>query len=451
MARPQKIYICDICGYRSNKWLGKCPSCGSWNSFREIENSNRVRSSKNSVKTPLPVTQVSESREKRIETGIEEFDRVLGGGIVEGSVVLVGGQPGVGKSTLLLQVGNRICEFHGKVLYVSGEESETQIGLRAGRLGINSEDLFLISETDFDSISRIIEKEKPSLVIIDSVQTMYVEEVGSVPGSVVQVREVAYRSTEIAKKLNIPIFLIGHVTKEGNIAGPSLLEHIVDTVLYFEGDSATDLRVLRSNKNRFGPTNEVGIFEMTQSGLIEVKNPSALFLEGRQVEVPGSSVTVAMEGTRPFLIEIQALVSPSPFAIPRRTVIGLDPNRVSLLIAILEKRAHYHIGGQDVFVNVVGGMRIQETASDFAVISAIASSFREKQISPETLLIGEVGLVGEVRRVKEVEKRVKEAVKSGFSRIIIPATNYGEISEKYRKFLVGVKNVAEALEVIFDE
>ena len=449
MGKPQKYYICEVCGYKSTKWLGRCPSCGAWNSFREVTTTDKKKENHREEAAVLPLVEVSNKTEIRIHTGIDELDGVLGGGIVTGSVVLIGGAPGIGKSTLLLQMSSRLAERGQKILYVSGEESITQIKLRASRLGISSDNIFVMSETDFDQIENEIKKSEVDLVILDSVQTFFIDEIGSVPGSVVQVREIAHRATQIAKSLNIPIFLVGHVTKEGNIAGPNLLEHIVDTVLYFEGDKNSDLRILRSTKNRFGPTNEVGVFQMTENGLEEVRNPSILFIEERKENVPGSAISIAMEGTRPFLVEIQALVSPSPFAVPRRTVLGIDPNRVSLLIAILEKRAQYHIGGMDIFVNVVGGLRIQETPADLAIIVAIASSFRESPIPSDTILLGEVGLVGEIRRIKDAEKRIKEAEKTGFKKAILPASATEELRKKTKMELLGVEHVREALEIIF--
>ncbi len=452
MAKTHRIFICDICGYRSNKWLGKCPSCGNWNSFREIEDrKGKKQPHTEKESSPVPITLAGTLNSERTTTGMGELDRVLGGGIVPGSVTLIGGQPGIGKSTLLLQLAGNISNNGNRVLYVSGEESVQQIAMRAERLNIGNENLLILSETDFDVASRYIKEVRPSLVIIDSVQTMYTEEAGTVPGSVIQVREIAHKSTLMAKEMEIPFFLVGHVTKEGNIAGPNLLEHIVDTVLRFEGDKTSDLRIIRGTKNRFGATNEIGIFEMTQGGLREVSNPSALFLEGRETDTPGSTITVAMEGTRPFLVEIQALVSPSPFGMPRRTVLGLDPNRVSLLLAVIEKKASLHLGGQDIFINVTGGLRLQETASDLAVIMAIISSFREEPIPEDMAIIGEVGLVGEVRRIKDAEKRVNEALKSGFNRILIPEVNLKDLTNPGKGEIKGVKNVVEAIDFVFTD
>ncbi len=451
MAKNQKIFICEICGYRSSKWLGKCPSCGNWNSFREVDEtkSSGKKQISNKLPIPIPVNEAKKLNQKRIITGIEEFDRVLGGGIVEGSVTLIGGQPGIGKSTLLLQIAGYLARKGLRILYISGEESVEQIAMRAKRLNTNLPEILLLSETNFSVTENSIYKADPDIVIIDSVQTLYAEEIGTAPGSVIQVREIAYRATQLAKAKGVPFFLVGHVTKVGNIAGPNLLEHIVDTVLYFEGDKTSDLRILRSTKNRFGPTNEIGIFEMTQEGLKEVSNPSALFLEGREENIPGSSVTVAMEGSRPFLVEIQALVSPSPFGMPRRTVVGIDPNRISILIAVLEKRAHLHIGGQDIFINVVGGLRLQEPTSDLAIIMAIVSSFREEPFPRNAVALGEVGLVGEIRRIKDLEKRVKESLRSGFEKIIIPEVNLKDLKTIDQKNIIGVKNVAQAINTIF--
>jgi DNA repair protein RadA/Sms len=397
---------------------------------------------------PQPLSDVSGAREKRLSTGINELDRVLGSGIVEGSVILVGGDPGIGKSTLLIQAASNLSERTGKVLYVSGEESPEQIKLRAERLGINSGGIMLLSETNLEGIIGTAADLSPGAIIIDSIQTMYTEELSSAPGSVGQVRECAAKLMYFAKRSQIPLFIIGHVTKEGAIAGPRVLEHIVDTVLYFEGDSGHAYRILRTVKNRFGSTNEIGVFEMTDAGLKPIENPSELFLSERPQNVSGSTVVASMEGTRPLLIELQALVSPTTFGMPRRTCIGVDFNRVSLLVAVLEKIAGMHLGGMDIFVNVVGGIKIVEPAVDMGIIAAVASSLREIPIHPRTVLFGEVGLSGEIRAVNQVEARIKEAAKIGFERAILPRTNRTRLKDDPGLEVMGVNNVEDFLDVV---
>jgi DNA repair protein RadA/Sms len=382
---------------------------------------------------PQPLSSISGGKEQRVTTGMNELDRVLGGGIVAGSVILVGGDPGIGKSTLLIQTGANFSERAGKVLYVSGEESPEQIKLRADRLSIHSDNIVLLPETNLEGI----------------IQTMYTEELTSAPGSVGQVRECAAKLMSFAKKSQIPLFLIGHVTKEGAIAGPRVLEHIVDTVLYFEGERGHAYRILRTVKNRFGSTNEIGVFQMTDSGLLPIENPSELFLSERPQNVSGSTVVASMEGTRPLLIELQALVSPTTFGMPRRTCIGVDFNRVNLLVAVLEKIAGLHLGGMDIFVNVVGGIKIVEPAVDMGVVAAVASSLREIPIHPRTVLFGEVGLSGEIRAVSQVDSRVKEAAKIGFQRAILPKTNGARLKDNHGLEILGVSNVEEFLEIIF--
>ncbi len=395
---------------------------------------------------PQPLSSVSGGREKRMSTGIAELDRVLGGGVVEGSVILVGGDPGIGKSTLLIQAGARLSEGAGKVLYVSGEESPEQIKLRAERLSINSDNIILLPETNLEAIIATAASLLPGVVVVDSIQTMYAEELASAPGSVGQVRECAARLMSFAKKSGMPLFIIGHVTKEGAIAGPRVLEHIVDTVLYFEGDRGHSYRMLRTVKNRFGSTNEIGVFEMTDAGLLAIENPSELFLSERPQNVSGSTVVASMEGTRPLLIELQALVSPTTFGMPRRTSMGVDFNRVNLLVAVLEKIAGLHLGGMDIFINVVGGIKIIEPAVDLGVVAAIASSLREIPIHPKTVLCGEMGLSGEVRAVAQVEARIREAAKIGFERAILPKTNKARLKETFGLEIIEVNNVEDLLE-----
>jgi DNA repair protein RadA/Sms len=397
---------------------------------------------------PQALSAISGGKERRVSAGIRELDRVLGGGVVEGSVVLVGGDPGIGKSTLLIQVASELSLGSGKVLYVSGEESPEQIKLRAERLRIDSDRILLLSETHLEGIIATASGISPDAIIIDSIQTMYSEELTSAPGSVGQVRECAAKLMYFAKRSRVPLFLIGHVTKEGALAGPRVLEHIVDTVLYFEGDRGHAYRILRTVKNRFGSTNEIGVFEMTDGGLTAIENPSELFLSERPQNVSGSTVVASMEGTRPLLIELQALVSPTTFGMPRRTCIGVDFNRVNLLVAVLEKIAGLHLGGTDIFVNVVGGIKIVEPAVDLGVIAAIASSLREVPVHPKAVLFGEVGLSGEIRAVNQVESRIKEAAKIGFERVILPKTNEARLKDSNGLDIIGVNNVEDFLEVI---
>lgn len=450
MSKIKTIFQCQACGFSSPKWVGKCPDCGAWNSFAEEKQDARAAktSSWHPSSEPQSLNAVTGGTEKRSSVGIAEFDRVLGGGLVRGAIVLVGGDPGIGKSTLILQALGKIAEKEGTVLYVSGEESPQQIKLRAERLSISSDKIILLPETVVENIIAVAKNMKPSVLVIDSIQTIYTEELTSSPGSVGQVRESAAKLMIFAKKSHIPVFLIGHVTKEGAIAGPRVLEHIVDTVLYFEGDRGHPYRILRTVKNRFGSTNEIGVFEMTDSGLREIDNPSELFLSERPLDVSGSTVIASMEGTRPLLVEVQALVSPTTFGMPRRTSMGVDFNRVNLLIAVLEKKAGMHLGGMDVFINVVGGMKILEPAADLGLIGAIVSSFREVPLDSKTVLFGEVGLSGEVRAVAQGEARLKEAAKIGFTTAVIPRGNAERIKNDYGLRITGVKNVEEAIEYI---
>jgi DNA repair protein RadA/Sms len=453
MGKKKTKFVCQECGYESAKWLGRCPGCSTWNSmFEEIERTKSmtrgvfVHSTDDIISKPVPITTVTTTQEPRIQTSISEFNRVLGGGIVKGSLVLIGGDPGIGKSTLLLQVSAQLAAMQHKVLYISGEESVKQTKLRADRLHIASDQLYVLAETDLEYIAEAIENVRPACVVIDSIQTIYRADITSAPGSVSQVRECTAELMKIAKTKGIAIFIVGHVTKEGAIAGPRILEHMVDTVLYFEGERHHTYRILRAVKNRFGSTNEIGIFEMRDSGLIEVENPSEVFLEERSRGAAGSTVVAAMEGTRPVLVEIQALVSPTSFGNPRRMATGIDHNRVSLLMAVLEKRVGLLLQNQDAYLKVAGGVKLDEPAIDLAIAVSIASSFRDQPTNPSDVIIGEVGLTGEVRRVSRIEQRVQEAVKLGFSRIIIPKNNLAGWNPPKHITVIGVSHVAEALE-----
>jgi DNA repair protein RadA/Sms len=445
MAKTKKYYQCQACGYTTAKWMGRCPDCGEWNTLTEETRDSGRRSGLTSGARaePVPLDQIEPDTSVRVSTGIGEFDRVLGGGIVPGSVVLVGGDPGIGKSTLLLQA---VAKLKGPVLYVSGEESPEQIKMRAGRLQVAGGTVSLLAENSLEHVMDAVGGMEPSALVIDSIQTMYTEEFESAPGSVGQVRECAAKLMFFAKRNSVPVFLIGHVTKEGAIAGPRVLEHIVDTVLYFEGDRGHPYRILRAVKNRFGSTNEIGVFEMSDAGLSEVENPSELFLSERPAGVAGSVVGAAIEGTRPLLVEIQALVSQTTFGVPRRTAIGLDFQRVNLLVAVLEKLAGLNLGGMDVFTNVVGGLRLAEPAVDLAVVLALASSLREVPVGPETLVFGEVGLSGEIRAVSQAETRLKEAAKIGFKKAIVPRGSAARLREDFGLEIIAVGSVSEALE-----
>lgn len=450
MAKNKQIYFCQECGYESSKWLGQCPGCRNWNTFVEEKIVVGVdkRSTKVEAATPTSILDVSTKEDPRIGTGMKELDRVLGGGIVRGSLTLVGGDPGIGKSTLLLQVCRNLTDNGNKVLYVSGEESLQQIKLRADRLGGFAKDMLLLSETNLDAIEGAITKQMPEVVIIDSIQTMYLEDVASGAGSVSQVREVTGRLMRIAKQLNIAIFIVGHVTKEGTVAGPRTLEHMVDTVLYFEGEKNAIYRVLRGVKNRFGSTNEIGVFEMKDTGLLEVENPSQVMLNGRPFDASGSVVVCSMEGTRPILIEIQALVCQSNFNLPRRTSVGIDYNRVNLLMAVLEKRAGMMLAGNDAYVNLAGGMRLSEPAIDLGIVVALVSSFKNVVVDPHTIIFGEVGLSGEVRGVSMSSQRVKEAAKMGFTTCILPKINCESMDTIPGIKMIGVSDIAEVLNYI---
>ena len=450
MSKIKTVFQCQSCGYASPKWLGKCPDCGSWSSFSEERQEPRAlkASAPRGSAEPQPLSAITGGAEKRHTIGIAEFDRVLGGGLVGGAIVLIGGDPGIGKSTLILQTLSKIADKLGPVLYVSGEESPEQIKLRAERLSINSDAIILLPETLVENVIAVAGGMKPSALVIDSIQTVFTEDLTSAPGSVGQIRESAAKLMLFAKKSHIPVFLIGHVTKEGAIAGPRVLEHIVDTVLYFEGDRGHPYRILRTVKNRFGSTNEIGVFEMTDGGLREIENPSELFLSERPADASGSAVIASMEGTRPLLVEVQALVSPTTFGMPRRTSIGVDFNRVNLLIAVIEKKAGMHLGGMDVFTNIVGGLKIVEPATDLGIIAAIVSSFREAPVNARTCLFGEIGLSGEIRAVAQGETRLKEAAKIGFKTAIIPKSNAERLKNGFGLDIIGVKDVAEAIEHI---
>lgn len=442
------IYTCQKCGYQSAKWLGKCPDCSGWNTLVE-ETFARSEPSRaaglSSGSGPTLFSEITGAAEERTVTGISEFDRVLGGGLVAGSLVLIGGAPGIGKSTLVLQALDRLSANPGGALYISGEESARQIRLRGDRLSVKAEQLQLLAETSLEKIIPVIERLKPGVVVVDSIQTVYTDSLESAPGSVSQVRECAGKLMTLAKGSGVPVFIVGHVTKDGALAGPRVLEHMVDTVLYFEGDSGHPFRILRAIKNRFGSTNEIGVFEMREQGLVEVTNPSELFLNERPEGVSGSLVVAAMEGSRPLLVELQALVTGTSFAVPRRTTIGADANRLALLVAVLEKKVGLHLAGQDIFLNVAGGVRISEPAADLGIILAVASSHLDKVIDPHTMVVGEVGLAGEVRRITQPELRVREAAKLGFTRCIVPAGGPRKLDAPGID-VVEVKTVSEALE-----
>ena len=442
--KKKSFFACQKCGCQSPKWLGKCPDCGEWNTMAEELEITSTRLQSGEAAKPVPLSMVKRDIQNRSSCGISEFDRVLGGGLVEGSMVLIGGDPGIGKSTLLLQASAHLASNGGKVLYVSAEESVEQIKLRAMRMGITSDNLYLLGETNIERIAAQIADLKPVAAVIDSIQTVFTSTIESAPGSVSQVRESAGRLMLTAKGGKIPLFLVGHVTKDGSLAGPRVLEHLVDTVLYFEGDSGHSFRILRAVKNRFGSTNEIGVFEMKDTGLSPVANPSELFLAERPLGVSGSIVVSALEGTRPLLVELQALVSATSFGNPRRTTIGVDHNRLALLVAVLEKKVGLHLSGHDIFLNAAGGVRLNEPAADLGMVMAVASSHLDKPVDPQTFFLGEVGLSGEVRAVSQPEIRIREAVKLGFTRCILPNGSVKQVKVKGIE-LVGVKKVEEAL------
>ena len=452
--KQKTTFFCKECGFESPKWLGQCPGCKEWDSFVEepvVKTAAGRSVTVTEHREPSTLSEIVTNDEVRTLTGIGELDRVLGGGIVTGSLVLVGGDPGIGKSTLLLQMCKQLAEAGKDVLYVSGEESVKQIKMRADRLGTFQKELFLLSETDLDIVTEVIGRKKPEIVIIDSIQTMYREEIGSAPGSVSQVRETTSTLMRLAKSLPVSIFIVGHVTKEGVVAGPRVLEHMVDTVLYFEGDGGASYRFLRGVKNRFGSTDEIGVFEMRGNGLVEVQNPSEYMLAGKPKQAPGSIVVCSIEGTRPILIEVQALVCQTNFNMPRRTSTGTDYNRVNLLMAVIEKRMGVRMGDCDAYINVAGGMRIHEPALDLGIILALLTSYRNQSLDDETICFGEVGLAGEVRAVNMAEQRVLEAAKLGFKRCILPKVNCRQLAltkEQTRGLeLVGIESIHELLEV----
>lgn len=451
MAKGTKtLFYCKECGNESSKWLGQCPVCHEWNTFVEAEVTKSSQKVEKALmeRKPSHLSEIQMEEEKRISTHMEEMDRVLGGGIVRGSLVLVGGDPGIGKSTLLLQTCHRLCADDLSLLYISGEESLQQIRMRADRIGEFNDHLALLAETNLEIIDGVIRKEKPDIVIIDSIQTMYSDGVDSAPGSVSQVRESTVTLMKLAKGLGVTVFVVGHVTKEGTVAGPRVLEHMVDTVLYFEGDRHASYRILRAVKNRFGSTDEIGVFEMQQDGLREVLNPSEYMLEGKPEEASGSVVACSVEGTRPILVEVQALVCRSNFGMPRRTAAGCDYNRVNLLMAVLEKRLGFHLSEYDAYVNIAGGMKMNEPAIDLGIALAIVSSMKDQVISDRVICFGEIGLSGEVRSVQMAEQRVNEAKKLGFERVILPASNLKALKNTKGIDLVGVANIAEAVKAL---
>ncbi|MCR5213635.1 MAG: DNA repair protein RadA [Eubacterium sp.] len=467
MAKEKQIFYCKECGYESSKWLGQCPGCKAWNSFVE-EKVIKTRNNKTITPGERPkatsIKDISSSEESRIFTRISELDRVLGGGIVKGSLVLVGGDPGIGKSTLLLQMCRNLVESDIRVLYVSGEESMSQIKSRAVRLNvsksskasgnekINSNDidekLMLLSDNDMDNIENQIQSINAEVVVIDSIQTIEASSIDSAPGTVSQVREVTARLMQVAKQHEIAVFIVGHVTKEGTVAGPRTLEHMVDSVLYFEGDESGGFRLLRANKNRFGSTNEIGVFNMTDSGLDEVTNPSEFFLSGRPLDASGSAVVCIIEGTRALMVELQALVTDSSFSLPRRTAVGMDFNRLNLLIAVLEKRGGIHMTNCDCYINIAGGLKVNDPSADLGLICAIVSSFRDRAIDDKTVIIGEIGLAGEIRAVRSISQRLREAAKLGYTRAIVPKSNYSPDLSKLNLEVVYVSSVSEAIAII---
>ena len=452
-SKAKTVFFCKECGYETPKWMGQCPGCHQWNTMTE-EKVSLVSKGTGKRGDNLPrqeltgLFEVSMEEEDRSSSGIPELDRVLGGGIVKGSLTLVGGDPGIGKSTLLLQICRYQANSGKKVVYVSGEESLKQIKMRAQRLGGFKQNVFLLCETDINAAAEAVREAKPDMVVVDSVQTMYSEEITSAAGSVSQVREVTSVLMQLAKVEGIAVFLVGHVTKEGVVAGPKTLEHMVDTVLYFEGDQTAIYRILRGVKNRFGSTNEIGVFEMKEQGLVEVENPSKVMLDGRPTDASGSVVVCSMEGTRPLLIEIQALVSPTSFNMPRRTTVGIDFNRVNLLLAVLEKKAGMQLGACDAYVNLAGGMKLGEPAIDLGIVAAIISSYKNRVIDEESLIFGEVGLSGEVRGVSQAQQRVKEAEKRGFTTCIMPKANLEGLQGKFKIQLIGVANLREVMQYI---
>ena len=447
MSKTRIKYICSKCGYESLKWLGKCPECDDWNTFTEeiIETSKRRITTAKTKVSVAKLDEISADKKERIKTGIAEFDRVLGGGLMPGSVILLVGDPGIGKSTLAMQAAAQVSE---KVLYVTGEESDAQIKLRASRLKLDPDDFYVFPETDLGHIIAAINNVSPAVVVIDSIQTIYRPELENSPGTITQIRECTSLLMEEAKRKHFSVIIIGHVTKEGMVAGPKILEHIVDTVIQFEGDSHHSLRILRAQKNRFGSTNEIGVFDMREDGLHEVLNPSELFLNGSERKTPGSAVTSSIEGTRPILLEVQALVTTSNYGYPQRVTTGFDQRRLSILLAVLEKRAKIRVSANNIFVNMAGGVRISEPAVDLAVCCSIASSLFDKAINNKTVVVGEVGLGGEIRTVNNIEKRIQEAERLGFKRVIVPAGNSSGISSTPKIEITSVENLTDAIKIL---
>ena len=451
-ARSRISFVCQQCGHQSPRWVGRCPDCGKWNTLKEeavVGASSRRKGGKEDQVPVMPLDEITMSPEIRFPTGLLELDRVLGGGVVPGSVILVGGDPGIGKTTLLLQTLQGLSKNGQALLYVSGEESPQQIKMRSDRLGIHSESLYVMAETSLEELLKTTNAINPGALVVDSIQTIFTDQIGSAPGSASQVQEVACQLMWYAKRSGVPVFIIGHVTKEGMIAGPKLLEHIVDTVLYFEGDKGHPFRILRAVKNRFGATNEIGVFEMKEEGLTEVANPSELFLTGRPEHSTGSVVICSLEGSRPILVELQALVTSTGYPMPKRMANGVELNRVALLLAVMEKRMGLHLSGQDVYINVVGGLQIDEPAVDLGLVSAIVSSFRDRPIDAQTLILGEVGLGGEVRPVSQVELRTREASKLGFRRCVLPEQNLAKWSGPQGLELIGIQDIGGVLDQIF--
>ncbi len=451
MSKQTIRFACQNCGYISPRWTGKCPECGEWNSFvEELVNEPRAKSENRAARSAseiMPLSEVEVIEGKRISTGIDEFDRVLGGGLMPGSVILIAGDPGVGKSTLMMQLAR--LEGLKKILYVTGEESRAQVRVRAQRLGIkNLENLFVLAETDLEAINKAVTDFNPSVLIVDSIQTIYHPDIMSAPGSVSQVRECSARLAQLAKSTGTAIFIVGHVTKDGAAAGPKVLEHIVDAVLQLEGERHYAFRILRAYKNRFGSTNEIGIFEMQETGLVEVKNPSEIFLSERSYGASGSTVTAAIEGTRPILLEVQALVTPTSYSVPQRTSTGLDYRRLSIILAVVEKRMGLKLGSYDVFLNIAGGVKIDEPAVDLPSVISVISSYRDIPVDSGTLVIGEVGLAGEVRSVSQIERRVQEASKLGFKRAVVPHANFKGGKSKFDIEIVEVQKISEAVKLL---
>ncbi|GAB6283194.1 MAG: DNA repair protein RadA [Ignavibacterium sp.] len=444
MKKNRIKYVCSVCGYESLRWIGKCPECQNWNTFSEeiIEENKSSTKRLQNLYEVKSIQEIETEKDERLKTGVEEFDRVLGGGLIRGSVVLIGGEPGIGKSTLVMQVCSKLSR---KVLYVTGEESIQQIKIRADRLKVKSDNFFVLSETNLETIFAAVKEYNPDILVIDSIQTMHSGDYENSAGTVTQIRECTSILLEDAKKKNYSVIIIGHVTKEGIIAGPKILEHIVDTVIQFEGDTKQNYRILRAQKNRFGSTNEIGIFNMHSNGLVEVKNPSELFLSERGKKISGNSIAACIEGTRPILIEVQALVTPSHFGNPQRVSNGIDYRRLSILLAVIEKRASYRLSTANVFLNLAGGVRIDEPAIDLAICCSIISSFADKIIDSDTIFVGEIGLGGEVRSVGNIEKRIQESEKLGFRKIIIPSTNYKEINEKKEIKIIPVESLNEVI------